>query len=158
MPRTYFNIFTVMLLGGLWHGPSLTYVCWGAIHGVALTLERLLGLNRPLRNPFGRVAWYLVVQLTAVFALNFFRTATIGGALEFIRNIGDLSSGPLNPDIARAALFMIPPIALHLYGFLVERATVAPLSRVGHAVLAGGLLFGVIVFHGEASEFIYFQF
>ena len=33
LPRTYANLLVVMLLGGLWHGASLTFVCWGAIHG-----------------------------------------------------------------------------------------------------------------------------
>ena len=32
-----------MLIGGLWHGASWTFVVWGAIHGVGLVLERLPG-------------------------------------------------------------------------------------------------------------------
>ncbi len=31
--RTYVNLLTVMLLGGLWHGAAYTYIVWGAIHG-----------------------------------------------------------------------------------------------------------------------------
>jgi alginate O-acetyltransferase complex protein AlgI len=104
LTRTYANILVVMLLAGLWHGASLTFVCWGAIHGMGLAFERFVGLNRPARLAAQRVAWYLVVQVVAVFALIFFRTATIGGALRFIRNIGDLRLGPLNEDIARASL------------------------------------------------------
>lgn len=38
--RTYFNLFTVMLLGGLWHGANWTFVLWGAWHGIILAGER----------------------------------------------------------------------------------------------------------------------
>jgi hypothetical protein len=34
--RTFLNLFVTMLLGGLWHGASWTYVIWGAMHGSAL--------------------------------------------------------------------------------------------------------------------------
>jgi alginate O-acetyltransferase complex protein AlgI len=54
--RTYVNLLVVMLLGGLWHGASWTFVVWGAIHGTLLAAERAQGraalyrgLPRPLR-------------------------------------------------------------------------------------------------------------
>jgi alginate O-acetyltransferase complex protein AlgI len=33
---TYRNLFLTMLLGGLWHGASWTFVAWGAYHGLLL--------------------------------------------------------------------------------------------------------------------------
>jgi D-alanyl-lipoteichoic acid acyltransferase DltB (MBOAT superfamily) len=39
--RTYLNLMLTMLLGGLWHGASWTFVVWGALHGVYLCIERL---------------------------------------------------------------------------------------------------------------------
>ena len=40
--RTYINLMLTMLLGGLWHGASWTFVVWGALHGIYLCAERLL--------------------------------------------------------------------------------------------------------------------
>ncbi|MBE7437124.1 MAG: MBOAT family protein [Spirochaetales bacterium] len=40
--RTYFNLFITFTLGGFWHGADYTYICWGAMWGVLLALERLL--------------------------------------------------------------------------------------------------------------------
>ncbi|MDO4704230.1 MBOAT family protein [Tannerella sp.] len=34
--RTYVNLIVTMLLGGLWHGASMRFILWGALHGVAL--------------------------------------------------------------------------------------------------------------------------
>lgn len=33
IPRYYFNLFAVFMLSGLWHGASLHFVAWGALHG-----------------------------------------------------------------------------------------------------------------------------
>lgn len=40
--RTHVNLMITMLLGGLWHGASWTFVVWGALHGIYLSVERLL--------------------------------------------------------------------------------------------------------------------
>ena len=37
---TYRNLMLTMLLGGLWHGASWTFVVWGGLHGTALVVER----------------------------------------------------------------------------------------------------------------------
>ncbi len=39
--RTYRNLMITMVLGGLWHGASWTFVLWGALHGVALAATRI---------------------------------------------------------------------------------------------------------------------
>lgn len=46
--RTYINLMLTMLLGGLWHGASWTFVVWGGLHGVFLCVERLLKRNKRL--------------------------------------------------------------------------------------------------------------
>ena len=38
--RTYANLMTTMLLGGLWHGANWTFVVWGGLHGAYLAAER----------------------------------------------------------------------------------------------------------------------
>jgi D-alanyl-lipoteichoic acid acyltransferase DltB (MBOAT superfamily) len=39
--RTQRNLFVTMVLGGLWHGASWTFVWWGALHGAGLVVERV---------------------------------------------------------------------------------------------------------------------
>ena len=40
--RTYINLILTMLLGGLWHGASWTFIIWGIYQGGLLVLYRLL--------------------------------------------------------------------------------------------------------------------
>ena len=63
--RTYRNLMLTMLLGGLWHGASWTFVGWGLYHGVLLCLFRGFGLSDP--SPHGtvgtRLAWLARVAI-----------------------------------------------------------------------------------------------
>src|SRR5262245_49122358 len=43
--RTYINLLSTMLLGGLWHGANWTFVAWGGMHGAALAAERGMKIN-----------------------------------------------------------------------------------------------------------------
>jgi alginate O-acetyltransferase complex protein AlgI len=37
--RRYLNLFITMLLGGLWHGASWTFMLWGGLHGLYLSIN-----------------------------------------------------------------------------------------------------------------------
>jgi alginate O-acetyltransferase complex protein AlgI len=55
--RTYINQMTTMLLGGLWHGASWRFIIWGALHGAALAVHRIIGEHKFVRtiSPFWSV-------------------------------------------------------------------------------------------------------
>ena len=68
--RTYINLALVMLLGGLWHGASMNFVIWGAIHGGMLAFERFQGkdsLYRRLPDPLRVLITYVLVLFSWVF-------------------------------------------------------------------------------------------
>ena len=43
--KMYRNLMITMLLGGLWHGASWTFVAWGAFHGAIQVLYRALRID-----------------------------------------------------------------------------------------------------------------
>ncbi|MCX6978335.1 MAG: MBOAT family protein, partial [Verrucomicrobia bacterium] len=59
------NLLLTMLLGGLWHGASWTFVIWGGMHGVALIFHREWGRMLAGAGEFFKtvMAW-LAVPLT----------------------------------------------------------------------------------------------
>ena len=61
--RTYLALMVTMLLGGLWHGASWTFVVWGGLHGLYLAVERLLRSRFSSYRP-GPVALVLLGLLT----------------------------------------------------------------------------------------------
>ena len=66
--RTYLNLMITMLLGGLWHGASWTFVIWGALHGVFLSAERLSRgrLARFPRKPLTTTAQPVISQVSVI--------------------------------------------------------------------------------------------
>ncbi|MDX2286268.1 MAG: MBOAT family O-acyltransferase [Bacteroidia bacterium] len=48
--RTYINLFLTMLFAGLWHGAAWTFVLYGALHGIYLSVGRYL-MDRSGKKP-----------------------------------------------------------------------------------------------------------
>jgi alginate O-acetyltransferase complex protein AlgI len=159
--RTMVNLMVVMVLGGLWHGAAFTFLAWGTLHGVALAIERMLGLQdsrRPRSLPL-RLGWFVVVQVTVLVTWIFFRSETIEGALQFLRNIAAWNDGPYPAELVWMGLVFVLPIAvLHIWTVLVERRAVRPLGPWSKAALTGAMLFGIMTGYGGSNAFIYFQF
>ena len=68
--RTYFNLFFVFFLTGLWHGADWTFVLWGVWNGLFVILEKIIPIEKWLRwRPIQ------IVYVTFVFfcGLVFFR-------------------------------------------------------------------------------------
>ena len=80
--RTYANLATVMLLGGLWHGASWNFVVWGGIHGLALAAERKHGKHSVYQNLPRAVRTALTYGIV-LFAWVFFRAADLPAAVRY---------------------------------------------------------------------------
>jgi alginate O-acetyltransferase complex protein AlgI len=61
---TYRNLLATMLLGGLWHGASWTFVVWGGLHGGGLAVARVF--EERLRR--GEPAWGRALLVALVIA------------------------------------------------------------------------------------------
>lgn len=82
--RTRINLFIVFLLSGLWHGAGLTFVVWGATHGVLLVIERIL---KPLFNIAPKLARQIIVFITVVFVWVLFRADSMPQAMQFFTRL-----------------------------------------------------------------------
>jgi alginate O-acetyltransferase complex protein AlgI len=165
---TYRNLMLTMLLGGLWHGAAWTFVVWGAIHGVGLSIERLVrerhgaaGAADARRVPFGGVLSRLATFHVVCLAWLFFRADSLGTAWELLsRMVTAPGSAPLvTPAVigvialAIAAQY-VPSDALARLQSAFSR--LAPTLQ-GAGVGASLLLIGALGPDGVAP-FIYFRF
>jgi alginate O-acetyltransferase complex protein AlgI len=158
--RTYVNLLLTMVLGGLWHGAAWTFVLWGALHGVALAIERGLGLQQRghARPAVVRVLWWFVVQGVVLTAWIFFRSEHIGGAWQFCRNIASLQFSQPADIMWFGSLFLIPPIVMHGWRLCEEHRLVRQPGAYQKAALSGVLVFLILTCYGPTNAFIYFQF
>ncbi len=166
--RTYVNLMLTMLLGGLWHGASWTFVVWGGLHGLYLAAERFL------RARFAGAAiaetWlfriclalltYFLVNLTWVF----FRAEDFDTAWRMITSMFGLAPEDANTPLPTLWIIQVAITIAVLVGIhwrmrdtdieAVVQKTPAWLLGVTLAVM----LFLIIITQGSGNAFIYFQF
>ncbi|KAF2326014.1 MBOAT family O-acyltransferase [Flavobacterium nitrogenifigens] len=96
---TNFNLFTTMLLGGLWHGAGAQFIVWGALHGLALAVHKIFMEFFPSKkdkspNFLWRFFSIIITFHFVVFCWIFFRARDFETALQVINNIGQLTFEP----------------------------------------------------------------
>ncbi|MXN92202.1 MBOAT family protein [Flavobacterium sp. Sd200] len=98
---TNVNLFTTMLLGGLWHGASMRFIIWGALHGLALAVHKLwmeFFPKKETENKSAAFLWKIIAVILTfhfvAFCWIFFRAKDFTTALELINNIGNLTFEP----------------------------------------------------------------
>ena len=79
------NILIVFLLTGLWHGLTLNFLLWGAVHGVALAMESTF-LGKWLKKAWVPVQHFYTLAVVLIGWV-FFRSANPNFALEFLARL-----------------------------------------------------------------------
>ncbi len=163
--RTYAALMTTMLLGGLWHGANWTFVAWGGLHGLYLSLERVLRARfanyRPGPLAFAAlgILTYTLVNVTWVF----FRAKTFTKAWSVLRGMagGNAGAEPLLSTFNLTLVTVIIASILTTHWYMRKRTLEAVLARMPApwiGVLWGVMLFAIVAAQGDGSAFIYFQF
>jgi len=163
---TYRNLMLTMLLGGLWHGASWTFVFWGAYHGLLLSLHRAFGGVHTARggalNVPHHVLCVLATLLSVCIGWVFFRAQTFADAGTIVtRMVWPTAGMALHPGcVLLVGASMLAVFLGHFSGtFLswrrLERRLSAP--ALG-GVLAFLLLLALFLMPESSKGFIYFQF
>ncbi|MEM9788557.1 MAG: MBOAT family protein [Pseudomonadota bacterium] len=175
--RTYVNLMTVMVLGGLWHGANWTFVLWGFWHGGLLATERFLGWDRKASS------YWFALPLTLLFVLIgwvMFRAADVGEAFEIYAGMIGMNGLIGDPtiwfDVSReSVMFMVLAAFIafaepHLHAALTGRGgagiradgTIVAMPAMQIAltfmVLSIGALTVLKLAEQSFSPFLYFQF
>src|SRR6185295_17085216 len=86
--RRYLNVMLVMLLGGLWHGASWTFVAWGGLHGIFLVVNHAYrGWRGAVAPAWGGWPGRLLTLFCVMVAWVFFRAGTFEGAWVMLRGL-----------------------------------------------------------------------
>ncbi len=165
--RTYVNLMITMLLGGLWHGASWTFVVWGGLHGLYLGAERLLRENVPAQEWFKSLWFKIAMGLVTYFLVNitwvFFRSQSFDQAKTMLGSMFGLAPEPqkviyLNEIIPTVIVIgaMVTTHWLLRLRSMEDVIAVTPKWLIG--VIWAIMLFSLVITQGSDSAFIYFQF
>jgi len=178
--RTYSNLFTVFLVGGLWHGASWMFIIWGALHGSAIVIHRAwksLGLSM---NKY--LAWFITFNFINITWI-FFRAKEWDAAKNILSAMVG-ANGIVLPLFAQPKLLFLTHYGIEFGNWLLAVTSSGVLTILW--ILAGfiitllfsnsmhiikkhppsyptliinSLLFVVsIIYLGNYSEFLYFNF
>lgn len=164
------NLMLTMLLGGLWHGASWTFVVWGALHGFYLIAQRIMGLRLARMPSLAESRIVSACSVCIVFLLTclawiFFRSETFEQAFAVIQVI--TFEGNWNPAsvshkviVGRAVLVVMLLLAGELLTIWRPRVVSAIVDSPYKSMLVYSLIISLIFLLGtfDGNQFIYFQF
>ena len=108
--RRYVNLFITMLLGGLWHGASWTFLAWGGLHGFYLIINHAWNAfceELKLRGNKSYLLWntasWLLTFISVMVAWVFFRAADFTVAQNVLKGMIGLN-GVWMPASLKGAL------------------------------------------------------
>jgi alginate O-acetyltransferase complex protein AlgI len=165
--RTFASLMITMLLGGLWHGASWTFVIWGGLHGLYLVLERGVRKLVPWRFEHRSITQAPVALLTFLLvcvAWVFFRAHSFGQAFDVTTALFGFGSSEvvrlLQPE--SIVLSVTVTVILLLVHWSMRRTSIASIvARVPwwvRSLALAALVLGIVGLSGEDRAFIYFQF
>jgi alginate O-acetyltransferase complex protein AlgI len=182
--RRYANLMTTMVLGGLWHGASWSFIIWGFLHGLYLAINHgfrawcgPIWRDRLDRSrTFTLLAW-LLTMLAVVIAWVLFRAETLAGAWMILQGMAQLWT-PIDTHVhlwnaglhasagvtwcaALAALACLAPNTNRIGDYLLQHANASWRWRSlynGMACALVAFLLAINSLRDSVSAFIYFNF
>lgn len=95
--RTYLNTMIVFCLSGLWHGANWTFILWGILHGLFMTVEKIIKdiwkavvkikIENKLLLFLGRIVGFVYTFLFVNLAWVLFRVENLEQAKRFGRGL-----------------------------------------------------------------------
>ena len=165
--RTYVNLMLTMLLGGLWHGASWTFVAWGGLHGLYLAAERWIRDRTGIRGEpvrwINRLALGLLTYALVNVTWVFFRADTFEGAARILQGMFGFAAEaePVLATIYMIKVGVLIACIVATQWLMRDRELERVVSRTPWwltGLVCAAMLFAVIVTQGSGTAFIYFQF
>lgn len=167
MGRTFFNIFVVWFLTGLWHGASVNFVLWGLYFCFFLIMEKTWLLKALQKLP--RAVSHIYALLVIYFGWLLFAWEDIHGHRVYLKAMAGIGSGGL---ISRESLYLLVSNIGLLFIMVVgctslpKRLVTKCMKKDGIATslcmsiyVAGILLLSIAyLVNGTYNPFLYFRF
>lgn len=160
--RTFFNLFAVWFLTGLWHGASWNFVLWGLYFWVLLMFEKAFLLKALAKLP--AVISHLYALIFIVFGWWIFVSCDLSSPMEYLSAMftSPLASGEVIYDTVRSLFFLAvlciasTPLPKMLYDKVREK----PVAQVAVGVLCPCMLLLCTAYLVDSSynPFLYFRF
>ena len=162
------NLWITMLVSGLWHGAAWTFVVWGALHALLLSIERITRWPVYLaKSTLGRWLGWCITLVLMLISWVFFRASSIDEAFSIVGMMFINLTVPDASGIGEAIFDPKPLVLLGLFALTTLAAFVGarhwrvwrhPLVRRSEPIWIAALIVAAVLLRGPGQKFIYFQF
>jgi len=166
--RTYINLMFTMLLGGLWHGASWTFIAWGALHGFYLVVERALKNIIPPWRAWTITPVRILLAFATFIAVScawvFFRAESFTQAFTILSSMLLISSEAPTVFIERFYVILTFGLTIGIFishWVMRDQSLEDIMNRIpwwARSLIFAFLIIVIITCTGEDRAFIYFQF
>lgn len=179
--RTYFNLFMIFLVSGIWHGAGWTYIVWGTMHGTVYLLTRIF------KKWIDKIPNIVTGFVTFVFfniSIIYFRAESVLQANQMMQKILQFKFGSINVELAKnfnldefwyiikvlhldnkpysncyiSIIFLVLALLAVFLGKNANEIADKFKPRLWSAVAAAGILGWCVLSFSGVSTFLYFNF
>lgn len=84
--RLVCNLFVVWILTGIWHGANWTFIVWGAMYFLLLTIEKLTGIEKRIKNhALVSVIYRVFTLLCVICGWVMFRANSLNDGMKYMK-------------------------------------------------------------------------
>ena len=166
--RLVWNLFVVWILTGIWHGANWTFVAWGLMYFILLTVEKLTGIATARPRGIGAAIRWVYTMAFVVLGWVVFRADSLTVANTYIRTMFGLEQctwmdAAFYKDLScagavlcAATIFSIPVTRWKW----IRECTVRPVFQILYSALLLILFIASIlgIVSSAHNPFIYFNF
>jgi alginate O-acetyltransferase complex protein AlgI len=171
--QTYLNLAVVMFLGGLWHGASWNFVIWGVLHGLYLTIHRIISNKFPrlannslFKTKIGTIFSIMVTQYFVFLAWIPFRVRDFDHMVYSMQKYVLLDIDVVNvlPFVSAHKFPLVLMFLFVILHFVAYRKTnlqvIISNFRLRYWILflSAVMLLIFLFYDGRPEDFIYFKF
>ncbi len=157
--KTYSNLMTTFILGGIWHGAGWTFVFWGFLHGLALVVHRIwshLGFKL-----WSWLAWFITFNFINIGWV-FFRAKEWDDAIKVLNGMFNFDSN-LDINILQLSYISIFLTIIFLKNSneiikLQLHKSITLFITAFLAIVSLLQMTNIIIQADKLSEFLYFNF
>lgn len=163
--RLLFNLFVVWFLTGIWHGANWTFIIWGIMYFVLISIEKLIGFEKK----FNKLSFikHIYTMFFVILGWVIFRSSNITEAFSYMgKMFGVRASGIFDAyfylNIVENLIFIIvatifsTPIYKIINKKVKENKFIAPIYVIGMLILF--IVAISYILKGAYNPFIYFNF
>ena len=163
--RLLFNLFVVWFLTGIWHGANWTFIIWGIMYFVLISIEKLIGFEKK----FNKLSFikHIYTMFFVILGWVIFRSSNITEAFSYMgKMFGVRASGIFDAyfylNIVENLIFIIvatifsAPIYKIINKKVKENKFIAPIYVIGMLILF--IVAISYILKGAYNPFIYFNF